>query len=106
MFLGPDAFFPPKFHVDSYSNPLSADSMNNLSVLLVFFWIDNIGFGLYGNWNSGSGRAAMVPLVGLRFSAAGGSGFGCQQDKVIGPDMPPAETLTPETRPGKAGNED
>jgi len=36
----------------------------------------------------------MAQFVGIRFQV---SGFGCQESEVLNPDLPPAETLTPET---------
>jgi hypothetical protein len=35
---------------------------------------------------SGPGRAAIKQFVGIRFSAVGGSGFGCQETEVLNPD--------------------
>jgi len=39
----------------------------------------------------------MAKFIRFRFSAAGGSGFGCQEKEVPNADLPPAEHLTPET---------
>jgi len=35
---------------------------------------------------SGPGRAAVAQFIGFRFSAAGGSGFGCREKEVLDPD--------------------
>jgi hypothetical protein len=43
---------------------------------------------------SGPDGAEMALFVGFRFSAGGGSGFGCQGTAVLNPDT---STLTPET---------
>jgi hypothetical protein len=49
---------------------------------------------LYCARKSGPNGAAIAQFIGIRFSAGGGSGFGCQGTAVLNPDT---STLTPET---------